>query len=158
MPHPGHHPATPTMKGFPTYSLLVKVFSECVPKVCWNNLRNIEKTSKACPWRSNHPTFLIGVYNHLRKARYKFRFHETILSFGDRIPIGCGIWTLKKLTSWWNQPSWTIWSSKWESSPIFGVKIKDVWTQLCLGSIYIFMLILQSQIFVWKERKCGFPT
>ena len=34
----------------------------------------------------------------------------------------------KNCTSWWlNQPSWKIWSSKWESSPIFGVNIKNIW-------------------------------
>ena len=32
-------PCSPTMKGIPAYSLLVKVARGCVPKVCWNNLR-----------------------------------------------------------------------------------------------------------------------
>ena len=32
-------PCSPTMKGIPACSLLVKVFSGCVPKVCANNLR-----------------------------------------------------------------------------------------------------------------------
>ena len=33
-----------------------------------------------------------------------------------------------KLTSWWlNQPLWKIWSSKWESSPIFGMNIINIW-------------------------------
>ena len=32
-------PCSPTMKGIPAYSLLVKVAPGCVSKVCWNNLR-----------------------------------------------------------------------------------------------------------------------
>ena len=32
-----------------------------------------------------------------------------------------------RVTSWWFQPHWKICSSNWESSPIFGVKIKNVW-------------------------------
>ena len=32
------------------------------------------------------------------------------------------------MNGWWlNQPLWKICSSNWESSPIFGVKIKNVW-------------------------------
>ena len=31
-------------------------------------------------------------------------------------------------TSWWlNQPIWKICSSNWKSSPIFGVRIKNIW-------------------------------
>ena len=34
----------------------------------------------------------------------------------------------KNITSWWlNQPIWKVCSSKWESSPRFGVNIKNVW-------------------------------
>ena len=29
-------------------------------------------------------------------------------------------------SSWWFQALWKIWSSKWESSPMFGVKIKNI--------------------------------
>ena len=31
---------------------------------------------------------------------------------------------VQKISSWWFQPLWKIWSSNWISSPIFGVKIK----------------------------------
>ena len=30
-------------------------------------------------------------------------------------------------TSWWFQPIWKIWSSKWESSTNFGAKIENIW-------------------------------
>ena len=35
-----------------------------------------------------------------------------------------------KLSSWWFQALWKICSSNWESSSIFGVKIKNIWNHL----------------------------
>ena len=46
----------------------------------------------------------------------------------DRGNSTCPVVTpLKRKTSWWFQPLWKICSSKWESSPIFGVNIRNIW-------------------------------
>ena len=47
---------------------------------------------------------------------------------------------VQKISSWWFQPLWKIWSSNWISSPIFGVKIKNLWvatTQICILWIFL---------------------
>ena len=49
----------------------------------------------------------------------------------------------KTSTSWWlNQPIWKICSSKWESSPIFGVKIKKIICQTLVDSCHFQLLNL----------------
>ena len=34
---------------------------------------------------------------------------------------------MNNISGWWFQPIWNICSAKWESSPIFGVNIKNIW-------------------------------
>ena len=54
---------------------------------------------------------------------------------------------VNNISGWWFQPIWNICSSKWESSPIFGVKIKNMW--VATTQIYRFTIrhVLQHQAF-----------
>ena len=50
-------------------------------------------------------------------------------------------------TGWWlNQPIWRICSSKWESSPNKGVKIKHIWSHHLEKHGYNTHIITQSQL------------
>ena len=54
------------------------------------------------------------------------------------------------ITGWWlNQPTWNICSSTWESSPRFGVKIKNIWNHHLAKQLAIVLfevaVILSSQ-------------
>ena len=63
------------------------------------------------------------------------------------------------ISSWWLQPIWKICSSNWKRSPIFGVKIKNMWVATTIY-IYIYLYIhqsLQKKIEFWTRNwnSCG---
>ena len=92
---------------------------------------HFENNFRFCPWDSAgwhdlHPLrswkILLEVSPVELRSPSCVAFHRTVeISHAQQLP------PLKRKTSWWFQPIWKICSSKWESSPIFGVKIRNIW-------------------------------
>ena len=78
-----------------------------------------------CPCLSGGPPYSYPEGSFHRLSVFSLALHEKS-SAKKRDAVMPKDGTKKRLTSWWlNQPLWKIWV-KWESSPIFGVKIKQI--------------------------------